>query len=99
MNISMRISSSVLSPFLIARIVEMRLGGKYTISKITETLQNVACSHLDQNLWLFDFADEVTDECNAVFGTDFGRKAMTLQEIKKISGKPKNTKITLQLLA
>nr|WP_245561181.1 IS1634 family transposase [Desulfoscipio gibsoniae] len=74
---------------LIARIVEMRLGGKYTISKITETLQNVACSHLDQNLWLFDFADEVTDECNAVFGTDFGRKAMTLQEIKKNFGKTK----------
>ncbi|WP_027365925.1 IS1634 family transposase [Desulfotruncus alcoholivorax] len=74
---------------LIARIVEMRLGGKYTISKITETLQNVACSHLDQNLWLFDFADEVTDECNAVFGTDFGRKVMTLQEIKKNFGKTK----------
>ncbi len=74
---------------LVARIVEMRLGGKYTISKITDTLQNVACSHLEQNLWLFDFADEVTDECNAVFGTDFGRKAMTLQEIKKNFGKTK----------
>ena len=84
---------------LIARIVEMRLGGKYTISKITETLQNVACSHLDQNFWLFDFADEFTDECNSVFGTDFGRKVMTLQEIKKISVNPKNNKITLQLLA
>jgi transposase len=74
---------------LLARIVEMRLGGKYTISKITETLRNVTCSHLDQNLWLFDFADEVTDECNAVFGTDFGRKAMTLQEIKKNFGETK----------
>lgn len=74
---------------LIARIVEARLGGKYTISKITETLQNVACSHLDQNLWLFNYADEVTDECNAVFGTDFGRKVMTLQEIKKNLGNTK----------
>lgn len=74
---------------LMARIVEMRLGGKYTISKIIDTLRNVACSHLEQNLWVFDFANEVTDACNVVFGTDFGRKVMTLQEIKKNLGETK----------
>ena len=67
---------------LIARIVERRLEGKYTIARISETLRNVSCSHLEQNVWLFDFADDVTDEINAVFGTGFGRKVMTLQEIK-----------------
>jgi transposase len=67
---------------LIARIVERRLGGKYTIDKITETLRNVGCSHLDQNIWLFDYADNMTDEINSVFGTNFGKKAMTMQEIK-----------------
>jgi transposase len=75
---------------LIARIVEMRLGGKYLIEKITETLNKVACSHLDQNLWLFDYADNVTDDINAVFGTNFGKKTMTLQEIKKCLGKAKS---------
>jgi transposase len=59
---------------LIGRIVEMRLGGKYTIAKITETLRKVACTHLDQNVWLFYYADEVTDNMNAVFGTDIGKK-------------------------
>ena len=59
---------------LIARLVEQRLNGKYTIAKITETLQKVACSHLGQNLWLFDYADEVTDDMNTAFGMDFGRK-------------------------
>ena len=76
---------------LIGRIVEMRLGGKYTIAKITETLRKVACSHLDQNVWLFDYADEVTDSMNAVFGTDIGKKAMTLQEIKKSLGQAKKS--------
>jgi transposase len=68
---------------LVARIVEKKLGGKYTIDKITETLRNVACSHLDQNLWLFDYADDVTDDLNSVFNTDFGKKIMTLQQIKE----------------
>jgi len=75
---------------LVARIVEIRLGGKYTIAKITDSLRNVACSHIDQNLWLFDFADEVTDDCNAAFGADFGRKVMTLKEIKNNLGHAKN---------
>jgi transposase len=76
---------------LIARLVERRLDGKYTIKKIAETLQKVACSHLNQNLWLFDYADEVTDDMNTVFGTDFGRKIMTLQEIKKNLGAAKKS--------
>jgi transposase len=74
---------------LIARLVEIRLGGKYTIAKITETLRNVSCSHIDQNHWLFDYADNVTDDMNAAFGTDFGRKVMTLKEIKKNLGSAK----------
>jgi len=74
---------------LIARLVEMRLGWKYTVKRIAETLRRVACSHIDQNLWLFDYADEVTDDMNKAFGTDFGRKAMTLMDIKKILGDAK----------
>jgi transposase len=75
---------------LIGRLVEIRLGGKYTIAKITETLRAVSCSHLDQNHWLFDYVDHVTDDMNATFGTDFGRKIMTLKEIKKNLGAVKN---------
>jgi transposase len=71
---------------LIARIVEMRLGGKHTIEQITETLRNVACSHLNQNIWLFDYIDDITDYMNEVFGTNFGKKLMTLQEIKSNLG-------------
>ena len=76
---------------LIGRIVEMRLGGKYSIAKITETLRKVACSRIDQNVWLFDYADEVTDDMNAAFDTNIGRKIMTLQEIKKSLGQAKRS--------
>jgi transposase len=74
---------------LIGRIVEMRLEGKYTIARITETLRKVACSHLYQNVWLFDYADEVTDLMNDVFGTEIGKKLLTLQKIKASLGQAK----------
>ena len=67
---------------LIGRIIERRLGGKYTVQKVAETLQKVACSNIGQNIWVFDYVNEVTEDMNIAFGTDFGRKRMTLQEIK-----------------
>jgi transposase len=76
---------------LIGRIVEMRLGGEYTIGRIAETLRKISASNIDQNLWLFNYADEITDKMNAVFGTDFGRKNMTLMEIRKSLGMSKKT--------
>lgn len=76
---------------LVARIVELRLKDKYTISNIADTLGKVACSNIDQNHWLFDYADDLTDDMNAAFGTDFGRKIMTLREIKKNLGDAKKS--------
>jgi transposase len=67
---------------LVARIIEKRLGGKHTIERIMETLQKVACSHIQQNIWLFDYADSLTEEMQSVFGINFGRRHMTLQDIK-----------------
>jgi transposase len=76
---------------LIGRIAEIQLGGKYTIAKIADTLRKASCSYVGQNLWLFDFADDVTDDMNVAFDTDFGRKIMTLGEIKKKLGAAKKS--------
>lgn len=95
-----RINAHFLTCFislLIARIVELRLGGKYTIEKITETLEKVECSHIEQNLWLFDYVDEVTDDINRVFGIDFNKKVMELKKIKENIGKTKIRQKTQQL--
>ena len=67
---------------LIARAIELRIGKKYNIAKITETLRNINCSRVEQNLWLFNYRDDVTDLLNSVFGTDFGQKFMTQEKIK-----------------
>lgn len=69
---------------VIARIVEIRLDNKYTIAKILKTLRKVSCSHIDANHYLFDYANELTDNINDVFNLNIGQKVMTLGEIKKI---------------
>ncbi len=74
---------------VIARILEIRLNNKYTIGKILKSLRSVSCSHMDANHYLFDYADEVTDDINQVFDLDIGRKTMTLGEIKKVFAKVK----------
>jgi hypothetical protein len=76
---------------LIARITELRLDGKYSIAGITDALRKVACSHLDQNIWLFDYANEVTDYIGKAFDVDLRRKVMTLGEITTSLGKAKKT--------
>ena len=67
----------------------MRLDGRHTIESIVETLRRISATNIDQNLWLFDFADKVTDDMNSAFSTDFGRKVMTLNEIRKNIGESK----------
>ena len=68
---------------VIARLVEIRLKNKYPIDRIIDTLRSVACSHLDANHYIFDYADEITDDLNTEFNVGFGKKIMTLGEIKK----------------
>jgi hypothetical protein len=63
------------------------------VEKIIDTLRQVECSHIEQNYWLFDFANEVTDDINTVFGTNIGVKIMTLGEIKKNLGIVKKGKL------
>lgn len=67
---------------LIGRIIELRLDKKYTIDKITKTLEKSCCSRIDQNYWLFDHRCDVTVALEKEFGVDFGSKIMSLKKIK-----------------
>ncbi|HCU01437.1 TPA: IS1634 family transposase [Candidatus Nomurabacteria bacterium] len=87
-----RIQSHFLICFIslvISRILQHRLGNKYCVTKIIESLRNVSCSHAKENLHLFDYRDEVTDAIGEVLGIDFTKKFMKLGEIKKILGEVK----------
>lgn len=79
---------------MMLRLVELRLGNRYTAEHIAEVLREITCSHLDQNHYLFKYSDEVTKSMNVEFGTDIGLKVMTVEGIRKsiaVTKKHKNT--------
>ena len=74
---------------VIARILEMRLGHKYSIGRILESLNRAECSHIQQNYYLFDFYNEVLNDIGDKFEIDFNKKILSLKEIKNILGQVK----------
>ncbi len=68
---------------MLLRLVELRLGNRYSAERIAEVLREVRCTHIDTNHYLFEYSDEVTDAMNTEFGTDIGLKVMTLGNIRK----------------
>jgi len=82
-----RIQSHFLTCFIaltIARLIEHKLGHKYSIGRILESLAKAECTHLKQNYYLFDYFDEVLEDMGSVFHIDFSKRIRTLGEIKEI---------------
>lgn len=87
-----RIESHFLICFIaltIIRILQHKLGGKYSAKCILESLRRVECSNVEENIYIFDYKDEICSEIGAALGIDFSRKYMTFGEIKKILGNVK----------
>ncbi|WP_010632434.1 IS1634 family transposase [Sporolactobacillus vineae] len=74
---------------VIARLLERRLKGKYSVPTLIESLRKASCSHIEGNYYLFDYYDEVLADIGKTFGIDFGKKCLSLGAIKKILGKVK----------
>jgi transposase len=73
----------------IMRILEHRLGSSYSVSAIIESLCSVSCSRLEENWYVFDYANEITEAIREKLGIDLSRKYLRLGEIKKILGDTK----------
>ena len=67
---------------VLIRLLELKLGNRFSAERIVGTLRDVTCCHIERNIFLFNYADEVTDEINKAFDLDIGKKYMTLQEIR-----------------
>lgn len=74
---------------IIARILEMKTGQKYSVSRLLDTLSKAECSHIQQNYYLFDFYDEVLKGIGDSLQIDFSKKVLSLGDIKKILGSTK----------
>ena len=76
---------------VIARILEHRLKGKHSITAILESLGKASCSHIQENLYVFDFCNDVLTDIGKELNIDFSKKFMKLGDMKKILGEVKKS--------
>ena len=80
---------------VITRIIELRLGNKYSITKIIESLSNAQCTHMKQNFYLFDYYDDILHDLGTQFNIDFSLRVRSLSDIKKIFADTKKVQNSL----
>lgn len=68
---------------VITRLLENKLGNKYSINKIIDAIKNYNSIPIEHDLCLQNYTDEIIEEFQKIFNIDFSRKYLTLSEIKK----------------
>ena len=74
---------------VLSRLLERQLGNKFSVSRIIDSLKRVSASFLDENWYVFDYADEVTKAISDSMGISLDKKYLRLGDIKKIIGSTK----------
>lgn len=68
---------------VITRLLEKKLGHKYSIHKVIESLKNYNSIPIEHDLCIQNYNDEIITELGKIYNIDFTRKYLTLSEIKK----------------
>jgi transposase len=87
-----RISAHFLICFValvIARLLQKRLGGKFSVASIADSLSKASCTRLEQNWYVQNYSDDVIVAIKDSMGIDLSRKYLQLGDIRKILGSTK----------
>ncbi len=87
-----RIGAHFLTCFIslvIIRLIGKKTGRKYSPEKIIECLNSISCSNEQDNLYLFDYRNRVSDAIGDALDIDFTRKRLRRAEIKNILAQSK----------
>lgn len=80
------IESHFLSCFIsliIIRFLEIKLDNKYSFKKIIQTIRNYTSNHIEHDVYLQSFRNDVIKDIENVFSVDLSKKYLTLSQIKK----------------
>ncbi|MDR2570076.1 MAG: IS1634 family transposase [Oscillospiraceae bacterium] len=87
-----RINAHFLTCFIsltIMRLLQKRTDRRFSSDEIVDTLNRISCTHEQENIYLFDYYDEVSDVIGKALGIGFGMKRLRLGEIRGIVGDAK----------
>lgn len=69
---------------VLARILQHRMNHAFSLNDLIETIKKISCSHIQENLYLFNHTSETTEALSEIFNIDFTKKIRTLAQIKNI---------------
>ena len=87
LSLEERINAHILICFLslvILRIIQKQTQKRFSAEQITDCLNRINGTSEEENLYLFDYRNAISDAIGEAFGIDFTRKRLRLFEIKKI---------------
>jgi len=76
---------------VIMRLIQKRTGFKHTTENIIEGINNISCSHEGENIYLFDYRSDISDDLGIALDIDFSLKRLTRAEIKNNLGEVKKS--------
>ena len=76
---------------VLSRVLQHKLDKKYSVGKILEILTKCNCCNEHENIYLFNYYDEVLKDIGKVVNIDYSLKRRCLQDIKKILSKNKKS--------
>jgi transposase len=69
---------------VLVRLLEVKLGNRFPVKQILDSLKNYNCTRIETNLWQFTFYDEIIDACGKVFKIALNNQYRSQQEIQRL---------------
>jgi len=79
---------------LIIRLLQKKLDNQFSTTKIIHCLSETLCFPVKNNIYLFDYYDDVSKSLGSLLNIDFNQKFRTLADIKNIFARMKNFSVT-----
>jgi transposase len=69
---------------VILRLLQKKTGGLFSAGQILECLNRIECRNEHENIYLFDFRNDIADAIGNAIGVDFSKRRLRLADIKNI---------------
>jgi len=89
-----RIHAHFLTCFIslvILRLIQRKTGYRHSPEKLIGAMNKISCTNESENLYLFDYISDISEDLGNAFGVDFSQMRLTRKEIKKNLGDSKKS--------
>lgn len=69
---------------VLIRLLQTRLGNKFPIGKILDSLRKYNCVNIDTNIWQFTYYDKILQACEKEFNMELNNQYRSQQQIRRM---------------